>query len=161
MHEKLIRAAALTHLETGLSIMSHTGPDKPAFDQIEILKEYGVSPEAFIWTHAQHGTLEGWIRAARMGTWVALDGIRENRINDYVGYLVALKAEGLLNHVLISHDSGWYRVGEEKGGRYNGYTTVYNKLIPALQEKGFTKEDFELLLVKNPSQAFAISIRKL
>lgn len=57
MHKKLVQAAALTHLETGLAIMSHTGPEKPAFDQISILAEYGVSPEAFIWTHAQASTL--------------------------------------------------------------------------------------------------------
>jgi len=58
MHEKLIRAAALAHLETGLVIMSHTGPDKPAFDQLGILEQYGVSPEAFIWTHAQAVTTD-------------------------------------------------------------------------------------------------------
>jgi phosphotriesterase-related protein len=50
--------AALAHLETGLVIMSHTGPDKPAFDQLGILEQYGVSPEAFIWTHAQAGTTD-------------------------------------------------------------------------------------------------------
>jgi phosphotriesterase-related protein len=141
--------------------MSHTGPDKPAFDQLSILTEYGVSPEAFIWTHAQHGTLEGWVRAARMGSWVALDGINENRINEYVSHLASLKAHELLDRVLISHDSGWYRVGEANGGRYRGYTTIYEVLIPALQEKGFMEEDIELLLVKNPAKAFAINIRLL
>ncbi len=53
MHKKLISAAARTHLKTGLVIASHTGPAVPAFEQIEILKDEGVSPEAFIWVHAQ------------------------------------------------------------------------------------------------------------
>ena len=161
MHEKLIRAAALTHLETGLVIMSHTGTDKPAFDQIKILQELGVSPEAFIWTHAQNGTLEGWIRAARMGTWVALDGVRKDRVEDYATHLAALKREGLLAHILISHDSGWYRVGQENGGRYNGYTAIFTDLIPALKEKGFTEEDIDQLLRKNPARAFAVKVRAL
>jgi phosphotriesterase-related protein len=161
MHEKLIRAAALTHLETGLVIMSHTGTDKPAFDQIHILQELGVSPEAFIWTHAQNGTLDGWIRAARMGAWVALDGVRKDRVADYASNLAALKGEGLLGNLLISHDSGWYRVGQEDGGRYNGYTAIFTDLIPALQEKGFTGEDIEQLLEKNPARAFAIQVRTL
>ncbi len=161
MHEKLVRAAALTHLETGLTIMSHTGPDKPAFDQLRILAEFGVSPEAFIWTHAQSGTKDGWIRAARMGAWVSLDNVNEKRIQDFIENLSALKAAGLLSQVLLSHDSGWYRVGEEDGGQYNGYTTIFTALIPALLQNGFDEEDIEGLLYQNPARAFTIQIRTL
>jgi phosphotriesterase-related protein len=161
MHEKLIRAAALTHLKTGLVIMSHTGTDKPAFDQIAILQEMNVSPEAFIWTHAQAGTLEGWEKAARMGAWIALDGVREDRIQDYVEHLSALKSAGLLDHVLISHDSGWYRVGQDGGGTYHGYTTIFSTLIPALLRNGFSREDIRLLLQENPARAFGLRIRAI
>jgi len=161
MHKKLVQAAALTHLETGLAIMSHTGPEKPAFEQISILTEYGVSPEAFIWTHAQAGTLDGWIKAARMGAWVSLDNINEKRILEYIENLSALKAAGLLKQVLLSHDSGWYRVGEEDGGRYNGYTTIFTLLIPELLKNGFDHEDIELLLHQNPARAFAIQVRTI
>jgi len=161
MHEKLVRAAALTHLETGLAIMSHTGPDKPAFDQLGILAEYGVSPEAFIWTHAQAGTLDGWIKAARMGAWVSLDNVNEKRTQEYIENLSALKAAGLLKQVLLSHDSGWYRVGQKDGGKYNGYTTIFTELIPALLQNGFDEEDIEDLLHHNPARAFAIKKRTI
>jgi phosphotriesterase-related protein len=161
MHEKLVRAAALTHLETGLTIMSHTGPDKPAFDQLRILAEFGVSPEAFIWTHAQSGTKDGWIRAAQMGAWVSLDNVNEKRIQDFIENLSSLKAAGLLSQVLLSHDSGWYRVGEENGGQYNGYTTIFTALIPALLQNGFDEEDIEGLLYQNPARAFTIQVRTL
>jgi len=161
MHEKLVRAAALTHLETGLVIMSHTGPDKPAFDQLGILAEYGVSPEAFIWTHAQAGTLDGWIKAARMGAWVSLDNVNEKRIQEYIENLSALKAAGLLKQVLLSHDSGWYRVGQKDGGKYNGYTTIFTELIPALLQNGFDEEDIEDLLHHNPARAFTIKKRTI
>ncbi len=56
--QKIITAAALTHLKTGLTIASHTGPEKPAFAQIAILRKNGVHPSAFIWVHAQQGTVE-------------------------------------------------------------------------------------------------------
>jgi len=161
MHEKLVRAAALTHLETGLAIMSHTGPDKPAFDQLGILAEYGVSPEAFIWTHAQAGTLDGWIKAAQMGAWVSLDNVNEKRTQEYIENLSALKAAGLLKQVLLSHDSGWYRVGQKDGGKYNGYTTIFTELIPALLQNGFDDEDIEDLLHHNPARAFTIQIRTI
>ncbi len=39
LHKKLARAAGLTHLKTGLTIYSHTGPGVAAFEQIEMLKE--------------------------------------------------------------------------------------------------------------------------
>ena len=161
MHEKLVRAAALTHLQTGLTIMSHTGTDKPAFDQLGILAEYGVSPEAFIWTHAQAGTLDGWIKAARMGAWVSLDNVNVDKLEEYIDYLLEIKSAGLLDHVLISHDSGWYRVGEKDGGRYNGYTTIFTELIPALLKNGFDDEDIERLLHQNPSRAFTIQVRTI
>lgn len=65
--EKLVRAAARTHLKTGLTIVSHTGPDAPAFAQLKILEEEGVSPDAWVWTHAQNGTSEGHCTAAGKG----------------------------------------------------------------------------------------------
>ncbi|MGB7395884.1 MAG: hypothetical protein WA913_15975 [Pricia sp.] len=75
MHERLIRAVGLAHLKTGMAIVSHTGGDSPAMAQIQLLKGLGVSPEAFVWTHAQNGTLPGYLRAAGEGAWISLDNI--------------------------------------------------------------------------------------
>ena len=40
--QKLVRAAAIAHLRTGLVIASHTGPAIAALEEIEILKQEGV-----------------------------------------------------------------------------------------------------------------------
>ena len=48
IHEKLLRAAARTHLRTGLTIVAHTGPDAPAGQQLNLLAGEGVAPEAFV-----------------------------------------------------------------------------------------------------------------
>jgi phosphotriesterase-related protein len=169
MHEKLVRAAALTHLETGLSLVSHTGSDGPAMAQLKVLKEMGVAPEAFVWTHAQNGTLEGYLRAARLGAWISLDHINAGpadrpedpgNISWYVETLARLKAEGLLGHILISHDAGWYNVGQQNGGNYRGYTDLFTDLIPQLRAAGFTQDDLDLLLVENPRRAYALQVRR-
>lgn len=157
MHEKLIRAAALTHLETGLVIKSHTGPAPPAFRQLEILQEMGVPADAFIWTHAQRGTVEDWTRAAGMGAWVSLDNVNEKNHLKHLENLQAMKSAGLLGRLLISHDSGWYRVGEENGGKFNPYSAIFEKLLPALLENGFTEEEINQLMVLNPAKAFSIN----
>ena len=156
IHAKLIRAAALTHRETGLAIMSHTGPDEPAFDQLAVLEEMEVPADAFIWTHAQGGTPEGWIKAAKMGAWVSLDNVNVDNLETYVKNLQRLKSAGVWHRILISHDSGWYSAGEENGGGYNGYTVIFKGLLPLLREHGFSQKEIRQLMVENPAQAFGI-----
>jgi phosphotriesterase-related protein len=168
-HRKIIIAAGLTHLKTGLVIASHTGPDNPAFEQISILKEQGVDPSAFIWVHAQGGTLEGNMSAAKEGTWISLDNIHyrgniqpgaPNSIEWYAERISSLKSQGLLSRVLISHDSGWYDPSKPGGGTFNGYNDIFESFIPVLKEKGMTDDEIDQILVKNPQEAFKIKVRK-
>jgi phosphotriesterase-related protein len=168
-HENLIRAAALTHLETGMTIVSHTGTDGPAMAQIKVLQDMGVSAEAFVWTHAQNGTMVGYVEAAQQGAWISLDNIQdrpsgESHVSGSIPWftktLLALKTKGLLEHILISHDAGWYNVGQENGGAYRGYTDLFTKLVPHLKQKGFTQDDLDLLLIENPKKAYALQIKK-
>ncbi len=48
-----------------------------------------------------------------------------------------------------------------QGGIFNGFTDIFDFLIPALKEEGLTDTDIDLLLVKNPQEAFTIKIRTL
>jgi len=161
MHQKLITAAAKAHLQTGLVIASHTGPSVPAFEQIAILQKEGVSPEAFIWVHAQaERDLEAHVKAARLGAWIGLDGVNDSNIQEYVVMIQNLKNNNLLNKVLLSHDAGWYDPAKENGGEFRGYTSIFEKLIPALKEAHFSDAEIHQLLVENPANAFEIRIRK-
>ncbi len=163
MHAKLIRAAALTHLATGLTIMSHTGPEKPMLAQLDILEQEGVAPEAFIWTHAQGGPGESHINAAKRGVWVSLDNVSPDsaRIGEYVKMLVNLKQNNLLHRALLSHDAGWYHVGEPDGGSFREFTSLFKFLIPALANNGFTENDIRQILEINPQKAFMIKVRRI
>ena len=163
MHEKLVKAAAITHLKTGMTIVSHTGTNGPAMAQLKVLKEMGVAPGAFVWTHAQHGTMDGYLHAAKLGAWISIDNVKDrtDRIQWFVETLTELKKQNVLNHVLISHDAGWYDVGEPNGGDYRGYTAIFTALIPELKKNGFTQNDIDLLLIENPAKAYALNIKKL
>jgi phosphotriesterase-related protein len=161
-HKKLVIAAARTHQKTGLTIASHTGPAVPAFEELEILRREGVAPEAFIWVHAQaEKDPDNLIKAAKMGSWIGLDGLNENNFDDYVGKLKKMKENDLLTRVLLSHDAGWYHPGEENGGEYRGYTTLFEKLIPQLIKENFSKKEIDQLLVTNPAEAFTIRVRRI
>jgi phosphotriesterase-related protein len=162
LHRKLVVAAARTHLKTGMTIASHTGSAVAAFEQLEILKDEGVAPDAFVWVHAQsEKNIENHIRAARMGTWISLDGLNNSNVNDYVLMIKNLKDNGILDRVLLSHDAGWYRPGEVNGGYYRGYTTLFEMLIPALEKAGFSAKEINQLIVINPSKSFEIKVRNL
>jgi len=161
LHQKIVDAAAITHLETGMTIASHTIGDVPALEQIERLKTNGVSPDAWIWTHAQSGSLEANLEAAREGAWIALDNVNAgaDNIKWYAQRIEAIKNEGFLDQILISHDAGWYDVGEPEGGDFRGYTDIFEFLLPELSERGFSEDEIHQLLVKNPQEAFSLRIR--
>lgn len=162
--KKLVAAACLTHLETGLTIMSHTGRASAALAQLQILKQYGVDPSAFIWAHAMvESSKENILAISQMGCWVAFDGVREEmvaiiRFNELLKYM---KSTHQLNRVLLSHDAGWYQPGKPQGGEIRPYTALFNLLIPYIMSEGFTKEEVDQVILKNPAEAFAVRVRKI
>jgi predicted metal-dependent phosphotriesterase family hydrolase len=159
--KKMVRAAAITHLATGLTIGIHNGGGQPAQEALHLLVSSGVVGDAFIWIHAQNEREPTLHRElARLGAWIEYDGLNENNIHQYVEYLTFAKAQGFLNKVLISHDAGWYHVGEVKGGEYRDYNTLNNSLLPALRQAGFTQDEIDLVTTKNPADAFAVRVRK-
>ena len=162
LHRKIVTAAGITHLETGLSIASHTGPAVPAFEEIELLKSIGILPGAFIWVHAQNEKDHSrHLEAAGLGAWVSFDGLNENNTMQYVEWLTEFKNQGLLGQALVSHDAGWYSPGEPDGGDFTPYTSIFKYLIPELKRKRFSDEEINTLFVKNPAEAFSIKVRKV
>ena len=158
---KIIEAAAITHLATGLTIAVHTGDGNAAREEIEILKTNGVDASALIWVHAQNeSNVTMHIEAAQKGSWVSFDGLNLTNIEKYAGYLQTMLREKLLDRVLVSQDAGWYHVGEPKGGNYRNYNCIFDDFIPFLKQNGFKQNAIENVFVTNPAKAFTIKIRK-
>jgi phosphotriesterase-related protein len=88
-------------------------------------------------------------------------GLNDDNLEDYVRMIKNLKDNRLLNKILLSHDAGWYHPGEENGGQFRGYTTLFEKLVPLLRKENFSNKDIHQLLVSNPAKAFTISVRKI
>ena len=96
-----------------------------------------------------------------MGAWIILDGVNDNNLEDYIRMIRNLKENNLLGKVLLSHDAGWYHPGEENGGAYRGYSTLFEKLIPLLKKEKFTESEIHQILVSNPAEAFTIRVRRI
>ncbi len=155
---KLVRAAATTHRATGLVITSHTGNGVAALEQLDLLKQEGAGSGAFIWVHAQNErNPDVHEQAARAGAWLSFDGISPKSVERHVAAVAAMKQRGLLDRVLISHDAGWYRVGEPRGGIFRPFDTLFEQFIPAATAAGLSRDDIAQLLQLNPSKAFAVA----
>ena len=158
---KLVTAAARCHKDTGLTIAIHTGDGKAALDILSVLEVERVDPSAYVYVHAQNErdrSIQAKVAAA--GAWVELDGIAPDSLDAHVEAVLDLAGRGHLGRLLVSHDAGWYHVGEPGGGSYRGYGLLFEKFVPALRAKGLTESRVTKLLVENPARAFATSKRR-
>jgi len=160
--EKIVEAAAITHLETGLTMGSHTTSGPSVMKILEILERKEVKPNAFIWIHAQTVPDSTYHQqVAEAGAWIEFDGVRPNdrmqqSVHDHVNWVMMMHRWGRLDQVLVSHDAGWYHVGEPGGGNFRSFETVFTRLIPELKKQGMQEEDIQTIFVDNPARAFAL-----
>ena len=162
LDRKLMQACARTHMKTGLTIVCHT-KNGPVFEILEELTREGVDPTAFVWVHASgEPDPRRHVAAAELGAWVSFDWV-SLPVDKDVALLANMKAAGLLDNVLISHDAGWFDPAKPQGGSadYKGYTVVFEHLVPALQKQGFSGTEIAQLTVLNPVKAFSIGVRSL
>jgi len=160
--QKIVHAGAITHLETGLTICIHTGNGAAAEEELQIINSHEVSANALVWVHAQNEKdFDYFKRLGDKGCWIEFDGLNKDNLQQYLQFLQFMKSNNLLNKVLISHDSGWYHVGEPNGGKYNGYTCLFTNFIPLLQKNGFSQKEIDQVFKLNPVNAFGVQVRKI
>jgi phosphotriesterase-related protein len=151
---KLVRAGCLCHHRTGLRLHVHTGNGIAAQAILQLLTRHDVPASAYVWVHAQSEKNRSvHIEAAKAGAWLEFDGIGPKSLDAHLAPVAELIEAGFLNQLLISQDSGWYRVGEPRGGQFNGYTFLFDSFLPALKERGVTDAQIRQLIVTNPARA--------
>lgn len=156
---KLVRAAARTHKESGLTLAVHTSGNVPgARDQLAILNEEGVDPSAWIWVHAQNvEDLDALADAAEQGAWIEFDGIQPgDAVERHLNLVRAMRQRDLLDRVLLSHDGSSY---PPEGTEPRPYDTLFTIILPRLRSAGFSEEEIRQLTVKNPRRAFTVRVR--
>lgn len=156
IERKLVRAAALASMTTGLTTASHSGPAAPVWEQLRVLDEVGLPRASFIWVHSQNEPdHRERRRLAAEGVWVELDGIRERSAEQHLDAVKDLAYAGFLDRTLISQDAGWYRPGSERGSKYRGYAFLPTRFVEMLRAAGFSQAEVDRLLIANPARALA------
>lgn len=154
---KVIRAAAITARATGLTIATHTGRADQAMEILDIVEGEGVAPDRWIFVHAQNEPDVGKLLAvARRGAWIELDGLAEETVDKHTRPLLALLEAGFEGKVLLSHDAGWYRVGEEPGGKKKPFTFLLDRFVPLMLRRGASADTIGRITARNPAEAFAV-----
>ena len=90
------------------------------------------------------------------GCWIELDGLGPGTEEAHLVLLLKLLDSGYGNRILLSQDSGWYHVGEEKGGEVRPYTYLPERFLTVMNEQGIDDETLQLITVENPRNAFMI-----
>ncbi|MFW6007186.1 MAG: phosphotriesterase family protein [Bacillota bacterium] len=158
VQRKVIKAAALTSKETGLTIATHTGCGRSAREIINILKETGVKLSKWIFVHAQNEKDYAILKElAEAGVWIELDGIGLDSIQEHMDPLHYLLDSGLEDKILLSQDAGWYDVGNEPENEKQPYTIIFDYFLPEAKKAGITSEIINKIMIDNPAVAFALN----
>lgn len=156
-----LNAAVRASRNTGAVIASHTIGGKVARQEMNILEEAGLDLHRFIWIHAQtEPDISILEEAARRGAYVELDtvGAPFQSQTELLETASAFIGSGFADHLLLSHDAGWYNPARPDGlpeEGFRGYTALTRDFLPGLLKQGIGEEQVRLITVNNPAKAFA------
>jgi predicted metal-dependent phosphotriesterase family hydrolase len=158
--ERVFRAVARAHLQTGAPISTHTTHwGELALEQLDLLEEEGVDPHHVIIGHlGDRRDISTLLPIAERGAFLGIDNIgyhdyqkEERRAQNVVELIEA----GFRSQVLLSMDIATLNDLQSYGGK--GFDYLLLKFIPLLRALGATEEDVQVLLIENPQRALAFS----
>jgi phosphotriesterase-related protein len=155
---KVLRAAAAAGATTNAVIGSHTIRGRVVRDQLKIIEAVGYSPERFIWIHTQaEPDFDLHVEIARRGAWIEYDAIGSDQLSDdfFVERIQRVLEAGLGDHLLLSHERGWYDPALPGGGTPKPFTYLSETFWPKLRQAGVDEPIIRQLTQSNPFRAFA------
>jgi 5-phospho-D-xylono-1,4-lactonase len=156
--EKIFRAAARAHRETGAMISTHTEAGTMALEQVELLRSEGVSPERIVIGHTDRNL--DWdyhVAIAKTGVTLGYDQIsKEKYFPDSlrVDFIVRMTQAGYGKQIILSGDLA--RRSDLTGyGGGPGYTFILWRILPWLHKEGLTDDNIHTLMVETPKRMLA------
>lgn len=156
-----LQAGVKASQATGALIASHTIGGEVARKEMDVLESAGHDLHRFVWIHAQTEPDISVLKdAARRGAYVELDtvGAPFQSQSELLDRVLDLIEAGYIEHILLSHDAGWFQPGRPNGlpkEGYRGYTALAHEFIPALLSRGVRQDQIHRITVLNPREAFA------
>ncbi len=161
--EKVLRAAAQAHLETGAPLNVHlTIFAREGHKILDLFEECGVDPQYVALSHLDELLDREYHESlARRGSFLEFDCLgsecrfdedecREPTDNERIEAMIALLETGYAYQLLLSQDVCTKMQLRKFGG--NGYDHILRNVVPQLRERGVDEETLDTLLIKNPAK---------
>jgi phosphotriesterase-related protein len=162
--ERVFRAAARAHKQTGVTITTHAARWPIGLAQLDLLAEEGVDLRRVIVGHCDTVNAAQWTSPtqvmeyhealARRGAYVQFDTIRRGSEHDTevrLAYTRNLIQKGHAHQILLSHDVCLRSHLRAYGG--GGYDFLLTDFLPRLRSSGVSAETITAITVDNPRRA--------
>lgn len=160
LEDRLIRAGARAHLETGAPILTHTGYGALGDRQVDILVEEGVDPRRVVIGHSDvSANLRYHARIVRKGANVGFDRIGLKRFMpdeiraQCIASLVRLGYTEQLTMSLDAH-CNWCGRHLDVGEGNREFTSLAEEFFPLLREAGVSDDAIHTIMVDNVRRLF-------
>ena len=165
--ERIARAIAQTHLETGAPIMVHTsGPHQGGRTAVRIFTEEGVDLSKVIIAHAgDSNDLDYLTELADAGVVLGMDRFGLDLFNpgtERVKTIIALASRGYVPSMVLAHDANCFidyfgaahdMVRAAAAPNWH-YEHISDDVLPALLDGGVTQDQIDTMMVANPIRYF-------
>src|ERR1700754_1391219 len=162
--ERVLRAVAQAHRQTGVPISTHThAATRRGLEQQRIFAEEGVDLSRVVIGHSGDTTDLGYLEELiGAGSYIGMDRFGVDvylGFEDRVDTVAKMCERGHADKMVLSHDASCYMdwLPEEMVPVVMPnwhYLHIHNDVIPALKERGVTDEQLHTMLVANARRSF-------
>ncbi|MET7466171.1 phosphotriesterase-related protein [Nonomuraea sp. NPDC005501] len=162
--ERVFRAVAEAHLETGAPIATHShSPSRGGLEQQRLLASLGVDLGRVVIGHAGDSTDVAYLEElVANGSFIGMDRFGIGTISpfeDRVAVVAALCERGHAGRMVLGHDSYCFNDrfdAEVVRRRHPDYHLLHvsRDVLPELRRRGVTEEQIHQMLVDNPRRIF-------
>jgi phosphotriesterase-related protein len=169
--ERIMRAVAKAHLQTGAPITVHTAPQaETGLDAQRVLAEEGVNLEDVVVGHCGDSTdIDYLMKVAEQGSILGMDRFGVNftiTTEQRVNTIVEMVKRGYVGQLTLSHDCCCWSDYFPTVADYNRampdhhYLHIHNDVIPALLNAGITQRQLDTMFIDNPRRHFEGAARR-
>jgi phosphotriesterase-related protein len=166
--ERVLRACARAHVETGAPITVHTNPRrKTGLQALRVFAEEGVDTRRVVLGHSgDTNDIDHLGELLDSGAFLGMDRFGldfANTTADRVQTIAALCRAGHAGQLVLSHDAScfidWYPMPDERETLATmlpnwRFTHIPDDVVPALREAGVSDLDIHAMLIDNPRRYF-------
>lgn len=170
--ERVMRAVARAHRETGTPITVHTDPKTQTGLVVQqVMSEEGVNLEDVVIGHCgDTGDIDYLMKLADSGALLGMDRFGVDfaiTTAERVATIVEMIERGYVRHMALSHDCcAWSDFFPQVADYHRAmpnhhYLHIHNDVIPALLEAGVTPSDLDIMFIDNPRRHLEAASRHL